>query len=100
MAHSSTLRPAKPCPGETNRIFEPSTTDIWDAIAECTRALLSRPDVTNESGIGVWGIDPACSLAVTDLEGNPACVTKSKGGGEYEQRDIILWADHHAKTDQ
>ena len=71
--------------------------DIWEAIAECTRALLSETDVTKESVKGI-GIDATCSLAVTDVEGNPVCVTKSKECGEYGQRNIILWADQSCQT--
>ena len=81
-----------------SRIFEQSTTDIWEAIAECTRALLSETGVTKESIKGI-GIDATCSLAVTDFEGNPVCVTKGKGCGEYGQRNIILWADHRAENE-
>ena len=46
-----------------------------------------------------WGIDPTCPLAVTDFEGNPVCVTKGKGYGEYGQRNIILWADYRAENE-
>jgi ribulose kinase len=80
------------------RIFEQSTEDIWKAIAECTRALLSETGVTNESVKGI-GIDATCSLAVTDFEGNPVRVTNDKACGEYGERNIILWADHRAENE-
>ena len=80
------------------RIFEQSTENIWRAISECTRALLSDTGVTKESVKGI-GIDATCSLAVTDFEGNPVCVTKDKSCGEYGERNIILWADHRAENE-
>lgn len=81
-----------------SRIFEQSTENIWKAISECTRALLSESGVTKESVKGI-GIDATCSLAVTDFEGNPICVTKGKRCGEYGERNIILWADHRAENE-
>ena len=80
------------------RIFEQSTTNIWRAIAECTTALLSESRVTKESVKGI-GIDATCSLAVTDFEGNPVCVTKGDKCGEYGERNICLWADHRAENE-
>ena len=80
------------------RIFEQSTENIWRAISECTRALLSDTGVTKESVKGI-GIDATCSLAVTDFEGNPVCVTNDKSCGEYGERNIILWADHRAENE-
>lgn len=45
------------------------------------------------------GIDATCSLAVTDFEGNPICVTKGNRCGEYGERNIILWMDHRAENE-
>lgn len=81
-----------------SRIFEQSTENIWKAISECTRTLLSETGVTKESVKGI-GIDATCSLAVTDFEGNPVCITKGKRCGEYGERNIILWADHRAENE-
>ena len=81
-----------------SRIFEQSTENIWEAISECIMALLSETSVTKESVKGI-GIDATCSLAVTDVEGNPVCVTKGTGCGECGERNIILWADHRAENE-
>jgi ribulose kinase len=81
-----------------SRIFEQSTNDIWKAIAECTRALLSETGVTKES-VKCIGIDATCSLAVIDFEGNPVCVTKGNRCGEYGERNIVLLADHRAENE-
>ena len=81
-----------------SRIFEQSTENIWKAISGCTRTLLSETGVTKESVKGI-GIDATCSLAVTDFEGNPVCITKGTRCGEYGERNIILWADHRAENE-
>jgi ribulose kinase len=40
-----------------------------------------------------------CSLAVTNKEGVPMSVTNSAWGTGNEKHDIILWADHRARTE-
>lgn len=45
------------------------------------------------------GFDATCSLAVTDLQGNPVAVTGGPGLGNPGERDIILWADHRASKE-
>lgn len=85
-----------------HRIFEQSTTDIWDAICSCVgQALASGPngariDPANVKGIG---FDATCSLAVSDMQGNPITVTKGEELGKLGDRNIILWADHRAEEE-
>lgn len=79
-------------------IFEQSTTDIWSAIAKCTRTVLQESGIDPAQVKGV-GFDATCSLAVTDLQGNPVTVTGGPTLGSPGERDIILWADHRASKE-
>ena len=85
-----------------HRIFEQSTTDIWNAIRTCVSQVLSsssdgsRIDPARVKGIG---FDATCSLAVSDLQGNPVTVTKGENLGKLGERNIILWADHRAEEE-
>lgn len=85
-----------------HRIFEQSTTEIWDAICACVKNVLSgkdsgsRVDPAQVKGIG---FDATCSLAVTDTQGNPVTVTKGGELGKNGERNIILWADHRAEEE-
>ncbi|EJD00891.1 Pentulose kinase [Fomitiporia mediterranea MF3/22] len=86
---------------DDHRIFEQSTTDIWDAICLCVAQVLgkdgkSKIDPARVKGIG---FDATCSLAVTDLQGNPVTVTKGEDLGKVGERNIILWADHRAEEE-
>jgi ribulose kinase len=45
------------------------------------------------------GFDATCSLAVTDLEGEPVVVTKGDQLGQHGDRNIVLWADHRAEEE-
>ncbi|KAF8304941.1 Pentulose kinase [Clavulina sp. PMI_390] len=76
-------------------IFEQSTTDIWSAIGKCTRAVLQETGIDPAQVKGI-GFDATCSLAVSDLQGNPVSVTTGANIGTPGERDIILWADHRA----
>lgn len=87
-----------------HRIFEQSTTDIWDAACSCVAKVLSgdgdgtggRIDPARVKGIG---FDATCSLAVTDMQGNPVTVTKGEDLGKVGDRNVILWADHRAEEE-
>jgi ribulose kinase len=81
------------------RIFEQSTTDIFEAICRCVQDVLSESRVDKGDVKGV-GFDATCSLAVVDTNGNPVCVSKGKGiCGEIGDRNIVLWADHRAEDE-
>jgi D-ribulokinase len=79
------------------RIFEQSTTDIFDAICRCVQDVLNESGVNKEDVQGI-GFDATCSLAVIDTNGNPICVSKGNAVcGEIGERNIVLWADHRAE---
>ncbi|KZO94845.1 Pentulose kinase [Calocera viscosa TUFC12733] len=80
------------------RIFEQSTSDIWAAICRCCHEVLKSSGVAPEEVKGV-GVDATCSLAVTDENGSPVCVTGGKECGGGGERNIILWADHRAEDE-
>ncbi|KDQ12706.1 hypothetical protein BOTBODRAFT_176136 [Botryobasidium botryosum FD-172 SS1] len=79
-------------------IFEQSTVNTWAAICTCTKKVLEMTGIKPES-IGGIGFDATCSLAVTDLEGNPVSISQSEELGKFGERDIILWADHRAEEE-
>ncbi|KAJ3567746.1 hypothetical protein NP233_g6162 [Leucocoprinus birnbaumii] len=81
-----------------HRIFEQSTTDIWTAISKTIRACLTDAQISPKLVKGL-GFDATCSLAVTDLEGEPVSVTKGKDLGLRGERNIVLWADHRAEKE-
>lgn len=81
-----------------HRIFEQSTTDIWTSICSCVQHAMSDANLSRDAIKGV-GIDATCSLAVTDLEGNPICVTLGGNCGMPGARNVILWADHRAESE-
>ncbi|CAK9780954.1 unnamed protein product [Cutaneotrichosporon oleaginosum] len=88
-----------------HRIFEQSTEDIWGALAQCSKRVLADSGVSPKQIKGV-GFDATCSLAVTDRNGRPVSVSRTKGeneddanlGGEGEW-NVILWADHRAEEE-
>lgn len=87
---------------QDHRIFEQSTTDIWDSICTCVSEVLasgsggSRIDPARVKGIG---FDATCSLAVSDMQGNPITVTRGSDLGKHGARNVILWADHRAEEE-
>ncbi|KAI5122182.1 hypothetical protein M0805_007079 [Coniferiporia weirii] len=86
---------------DDHRIFEQSTTNIWDAICTCVADVLAGKDGKRIDPARVKGLgfDATCSLAVTDQQGNPVTVTKGDGLGGIGDRNIILWADHRAEEE-
>ncbi|KAK2462324.1 hypothetical protein APHAL10511_005630 [Amanita phalloides] len=83
---------------EDHRIFEQSTTDIWDALSSTIKACLSSADVLPSFVKGI-GFDATCSLAVTGLNGEPVAVTKGDQLGHHGERNIVLWMDHRAEQE-
>ncbi|KAJ3536076.1 hypothetical protein NM688_g6884 [Phlebia brevispora] len=81
-----------------HRIFEQSTTDIWSAIRKTVKTVLSEAKVSPSDVKGL-GFDATCSLAVTDLDGQPVTVSKGDDLGQIGERNIILWADHRAEEE-
>lgn len=81
-----------------HRIFEQSTTDIWNGICATVRTVLKEANVAPQDVKGL-GFDATCSLAVADFEGNPVTVTRGDKLGEVGERNIILWADHRAEEE-
>ena len=81
-----------------HRIFEQSTTDIWNGIGKTIRAVLAEAKVSPSQVKGI-GFDATCSLAVTDMNGDPVVVTGGPDLGQNGDRNIILWADHRAEEE-
>lgn len=90
-----------------HRIFEQSTSDIWQALATCCQTIL-RSSGVNPSQIKGVGYDATCSLAVTDRDGKPVSVSRTGTTEEDESDDnlgkdgdwnVILWADHRAEEE-
>lgn len=83
---------------EDHRIFEQSTTDIWNAISKTVKTVLAEAKVSATDVKGI-GFDATCSLAVSDMDGEPVVVTKGDDLGKVGDRNIILWADHRAEEE-
>jgi len=81
-----------------HRIFEQSTTDIWSCIGVAVRECLTSSGVPKERVKGL-GFDATCSLAVTDLQGEPVLVSKGEELGTKGDRNVVLWADHRAEKE-
>ncbi|KAF9268339.1 Pentulose kinase [Marasmius fiardii PR-910] len=81
-----------------HRIFEQSTSNIWDAISTCIKTCLSTSK-TDPSFIKGLSFDATCSLAVCDFDMQPIVVTKGDKLGQKGDRNIILWADHRAEDE-
>lgn len=82
--------------GGDHRIFEQSTTATWNAICSTIKKVLAESEV-DPSDVKGLGFDATCSLAVTDMAGNPICITGGENLGLEGDRNIILWADHRAE---
>ncbi|CCM03980.1 uncharacterized protein FIBRA_06136 [Fibroporia radiculosa] len=81
-----------------HRIFEQSTNNIWDGMCKTIRAVLSEAKVAPSDVKGL-SFDATCSLAVSDMNGDPVVVTKGDKMGEIGDRNVILWADHRAEKE-
>lgn len=91
-----------------HRIFEQSTSDIWGALAACSKAVLAASGISGEQVKGV-GFDATCSLAVVDAKGTPLSISRSAddlGGkeddanlGKEGEWNVVLWADHRAEEE-
>jgi len=79
------------------RLFEQSSAQIWNAIAQCVRSVVYEAGVRAEDVHGI-GFDATCSLVVIDANGAPVSVTPPGLGGDA-QRNTILWADHRAEAE-
>ena len=83
---------------EDHRIFEQSTNNIWDGMCKCIKTCLQEANVPPSAVKGL-GFDATCSLAVSDMNGEPVVVTKGDKLGQNGDRNIILWADHRAEKE-
>lgn len=90
-----------------HRIFEQSSTDIWAALATCSRTILKSSGIDPAAVKGI-GFDATCSLTVVDRTGKPVSVSRT-GKSEEDESDanlgsdsewnVILWADHRAEDE-
>ena len=81
-----------------HRIFEQSTTDIWNSICLAVREVVARSNVSPKHINGI-GFGATCSLAVTSWEGEAITVTRGAQLGESGERNVVLWADHRAEKE-
>jgi ribulose kinase len=79
-------------------MYEQSTSDIWDSICLCVKAILNESGINKKEVKGI-GFDATCSLAVVDLEGKSVCVSEGAQLGKEGERDIVLWMDHRAEEE-
>lgn len=95
---SSTQETATYRDSEDHRVFEQSTTNIWAGISTSIKSVVSESMIPPSAVKGI-GFDATCSLAVTDLSGEPVIVTKGEQLGKIGDRNVILWADHRAEKE-
>lgn len=81
-----------------HRIFEQSSAATWAAICSAVREVVAESKI-DPFDIKGLGFDATCSLAVTDMMGNPICITGGENLGLEGERNIILWADHRAEKE-
>ena len=81
-----------------HRIFEQSTTATWAAICSAVKDVVAESKI-DPSDVKGLGFDATCSLAVTDMNGTPICITGGESLGLEGERNIILWADHRAEKE-
>lgn len=67
-------------------------------MCKCIKACLQEANVAASDVKGI-GFDATCSLAVSDMNGDPVVVTKGDQLGQNGDRNIILWADHRAEKE-
>lgn len=83
---------------QDSRLFEQSSSQIWEALAECVRAIVAKANISPEAVRGI-GFDATCSLVAVDVQsGAPHCITPSNLP-QHAQRNVILWADHRAEEE-
>ncbi|ORX38817.1 hypothetical protein BD324DRAFT_291502 [Kockovaella imperatae] len=94
-----------------HRIYEQSTTDIWQALSSCCRSIIKSSGISPSLVKGI-GFDATCSLAVVNQSGQPVSISRT-GEQETDENDenlgrvvqgqkawnIILWADHRAEEE-
>lgn len=76
---------------EAGSIVEQSSTEIWQAVCESVREVVSNAHISPEQIRGI-GFDATCSLVVLGEQGRPLAV----GPSEEAERNIIVWMDHRA----
>ncbi|KAJ7590783.1 Pentulose kinase [Mycena floridula] len=81
------------------RIFEQSTTDIWNSISAAVKSCLSSSPKIDPASVKGLGFDATCSLAVVDANGSPISVTNGDSLGQPGERNVVLWADHRAEKE-
>ena len=83
---------------QDHRIFEQSTTEIWNHIAIVVRNVVSDGKISPSDVKGI-GFDATCSTTVSDFNGDPVTVTRGTDIGKNGERNILLWADHRAEEE-
>jgi ribulose kinase len=81
-----------------HRIFEQSTNNIWSGISTAIKDILAESKISASDVKGL-GFDATCSLAVTDMNGEPVVITAGDTLGSNGDRNIVLWADHRAEKE-
>jgi len=81
-----------------HRIFEQSTNNIWSGISTAIKSVLAESKISPSDVKGL-GFDATCSLAVSDMNGDPVVVTGGDTLGSIGDRNIVLWADHRAEKE-
>lgn len=76
---------------EAGSIVEQSSTEIWQAVCESVREVVSVAQIASEQVRGI-GFDATCSLVVLGEQGKPLAV----GPSDDASRNIIVWMDHRA----
>ena len=85
-----------------SRLFEQSSAQIWNALAQCVRKIVQNAGVHAEEVYGL-GFDATCSLVVVDkanaapMSITPPSITKMIP--DQADRNVILWADHRAEEE-
>src|ERR1700735_3369817 len=70
-----------------HRIFEQSTNNIWSGISTAIKEVLAESKISASDVKGL-GFDATCSLAVSDMNGDPVVVTTGETLGSVGDRNI------------
>jgi ribulose kinase len=81
-----------------HRIFEQSTDNIWSGASTAIKEVLAESKIPASAVKGL-GFDATCSLAATDINGDPIVVTGDDTLGHVGERNIVLWADHRSEKE-